>query len=206
MSDCDSPIPTRRTTRPAGSSGSTAISIWRSSSRARGRGGAIRRSLWLHTNWAMAAAGSRRCRPGHCAIMGGWLKHGRPAGYDRDKLEDCCGGGDFTPGAVPASRAKATTMRSDGRLVDDMMVFGSPDRGGVVAKGFWLEPPDLRGASIARNSTPFRTKCADCWRSWRTRPSAATAVVGDADYRRRCCATTPPRRGVGRSVGAPHPQ
>lgn len=25
-----------------------------------------------------------------------WLKHGRPAGYDRDRLEDLFGGGDFT--------------------------------------------------------------------------------------------------------------
>lgn len=28
------------------------------------------------------------------------------------------------------------------------MVFGSPERGGLVAKGFRLEPPDLRGASF----------------------------------------------------------
>ncbi|MBP6505963.1 MAG: hypothetical protein KA257_00230 [Opitutaceae bacterium] len=30
------------------------------------------------------------------------------------------------------------------------MLFGSPERGGVAAKGFRLEPPDLRGASITR--------------------------------------------------------
>jgi hypothetical protein len=29
-----------------------------------------------------------------------------------------------------------------------MLVFGSPERGGLVAKGFRLEPPDLRGASF----------------------------------------------------------
>ena len=106
-------------------------------------------SLWLHTNWALAAAVAA-LPPAVTAIWAVWLKHGRPAGYDRDKLEDLLRGGDFGPGAGAGLAGRSHDHAPDGRLVDDMMVFGSPDRGGVVAKGFWLEPPDLRGASIAR--------------------------------------------------------
>lgn len=38
----------------------------------------------------------------------------------------------------------------DGRFVDGMIVFGSLERGSSVAKGFWIEPADVRGASYAR--------------------------------------------------------
>ena len=38
----------------------------------------------------------------------------------------------------------------DGRFVDDLIVFGSLESGATVARGFWIEPPDLRGASHAR--------------------------------------------------------
>jgi hypothetical protein len=106
-------------------------------------------SLWLHTNWALAGV-IAALPPGLTAIWAVWLKHGRPAGYDRDRLEDLLRGGDFGPAAGAGLAGRSHDRAPDGRLVDDMLVFGSPDRGGVVAKGFWLEPPDLRGASIAR--------------------------------------------------------
>lgn len=38
----------------------------------------------------------------------------------------------------------------NGLRVGDMLVYGSPERGAIVAKGFWLETADLRGASISR--------------------------------------------------------
>jgi hypothetical protein len=62
----------------------------------------------------------------------------------------CCAAAISDRLPVPPSPGALCDRAPDGRLVDDLIVFGSPDRGGVVAKGFWLEPPDLRGASIAR--------------------------------------------------------
>lgn len=38
----------------------------------------------------------------------------------------------------------------NGVFCDDLMLYGSPERGAIAARGFWVEPPDLRGASIAR--------------------------------------------------------
>ena len=78
------------------------------------------------------------------------LKHGKPAGYDRDKVEDLFRGGDFTREGDLFTHTKAHPDAPDGRFVDGLLVFGSPERGGLVAKGFWLEPPDLRGASFER--------------------------------------------------------
>lgn len=38
----------------------------------------------------------------------------------------------------------------NGMFCDGILLYGSPERGAVAAKGFWLEPPDARGASIDR--------------------------------------------------------
>lgn len=38
----------------------------------------------------------------------------------------------------------------NGVFCDDLIIYGFPERGAIAAKGFWVEPPDLRGASIAR--------------------------------------------------------
>jgi len=78
------------------------------------------------------------------------LRQGKPAGYDRDKLDQLLGGADFTKNASPITHTKTHATAPDGRFVEGMLVFGSPERGGVVAKGFRLEPPDLRGASFER--------------------------------------------------------
>jgi len=37
----------------------------------------------------------------------------------------------------------------NGYFAEGLIVFGSPDKGGVAAKGFILQPPDLRGGSVA---------------------------------------------------------
>jgi hypothetical protein len=86
-------------------------------------------------------------------LVGGWLvlfKHGKPAGYDRDKLDELLGGGDFTRAEAVASLAKSHTDAPEGRFVRGMLVFGAPERGGLAAKGFRLERPDSRGASHER--------------------------------------------------------
>ncbi len=80
----------------------------------------------------------------------GLLRHGKPAGYDRDKLEDLIGGGHFTQATAGESLGKEHTRAPEGRFVNGLLLFGSPERGGVAARGFVLEPPDLRGASFAR--------------------------------------------------------
>jgi len=38
----------------------------------------------------------------------------------------------------------------NGVRADDLLIYGSLERGAIVAKGFYLEPPDLRGASFER--------------------------------------------------------
>ena len=76
------------------------------------------------------------------------FRQGKPAGYDRDKLDDLLGGADFTRDGESITHTKAHAAAPDGRMVAGMLVFGSPERGGLAAKGFRLEPPDLRGASF----------------------------------------------------------
>ena len=54
-------------------------------------------TFWLHTNWVVA--GTVAAIP--LGLTAGWilgLKHGRPAGHDRDQLEDLLRGGNFGPG------------------------------------------------------------------------------------------------------------
>lgn len=87
------------------------------------------------------------------AFVVGWvvfLRNGRPAGFDRDLVEQWLGGGHFTRSMPGESVGRSHTRAPEGRFVDGMIVFGAPERGTVVAKGFLLETPDLRGASVAR--------------------------------------------------------
>lgn len=41
----------------------------------------------------------------------------------------------------------------DGWFRDGMILYGFPERGGLAVKGFWIEPPDVRGASFATLNT-----------------------------------------------------
>jgi type IV secretion system protein TrbE len=70
----------------------------------------------------------------------------------------------------------------NGVFAENLLLYGSLERGAVAAKGFWLEPPDLRGASNERRNA-FQDKVR-----------ALLALVGpgrrlqvqwscDADYR-----------------------
>jgi hypothetical protein len=79
------------------------------------------------------------------------LKHGKPAGYDRDKLEDLAGGGDFSRSTgerssllsgFPRRHAKAP----EGYFAENLILYGSLEKGAVAARGFVIQPPDLRGA------------------------------------------------------------
>ena len=38
----------------------------------------------------------------------------------------------------------------NGMFCDGILLFEAPERGAIAAKGFWVEPPDVRGASIDR--------------------------------------------------------
>jgi hypothetical protein len=78
------------------------------------------------------------------------FRQGKPAGYDRDRLDQMLGGGDFTREGTGKTDTKHHAAAPDGRFASGMLVFGSPEKGGVVAKGFRLERPDLRGASFER--------------------------------------------------------
>lgn len=78
------------------------------------------------------------------------FRQGKPAGYDRDWLDQRLGGGDFTREAVSKSNTRSHAGAPEGWFAQGMIVFGNPEQGGLVAKGFRLEPPDLRGASVER--------------------------------------------------------
>jgi hypothetical protein len=45
---------------------------------------------------------------------------------------------------------KPHAQAPNGVFCDGMILYGFPERGAIAAKGFWIEPPDLRGASFAR--------------------------------------------------------
>lgn len=85
-----------------------------------------------------------------CAIWALGLRHGKPAGHDGDWLDQRLGGGDFGPNTAAKTHTRAHSGAPDGRFVKDMIVFGSPERGGLVARGYRLDRPDLRGASHER--------------------------------------------------------
>jgi hypothetical protein len=106
-------------------------------------------SLLFRMNWVLAGTGA--ALPLVVSLV--WVlgfRHGKPAGYDRDLMENLLGQGNFGRGLETFSLGRTHTRAPEGRFVDGLMVYGSPDRGGLVAKGFWIEPPDLRGASFAR--------------------------------------------------------
>ena len=64
------------------------------------------------------------------------FRQGKPSGYDRDKLDQLLGGADFTREGGSITHTKSHAAAPDGRMVEGMLVFGSPERGGLVAKGW----------------------------------------------------------------------
>ena len=133
-----------------------------------------------------------------------WLKNGKPAGYDRDRIAAWLGGGNFTRGGAKGARARTHDRAPDGFILPghDFIVSGSPERGGIAAKGFWLEPPDLRGASFERLNAfqdrvrallatvgpgrrlQFQWSCDSDYRSELLRYHAATQRATDPAVRR----------------------
>lgn len=110
------------------------------------------------------------------------LKHGKPRGYDRDRIEQALGLGDFSRGEATANVARTHDRAPDGRFVNGLLVFGSPERGGLAAKGIWVEPPDLRGASNARlnlHQDQVRALLALLGPGWRMQ----VQWLCDSDYR-----------------------
>lgn len=45
---------------------------------------------------------------------------------------------------------KPHAQAPNGVFCDGLILYGFPERGAIAAKGFWVEPPDVRGASFAR--------------------------------------------------------
>lgn len=78
------------------------------------------------------------------------LRHGRPAGHDRDKVEAILGGGSASPSDGQDLRGKTHDKAPEGQFVNGFILYGSPERGGLASKGFRIVPPDLRGANIDR--------------------------------------------------------
>lgn len=78
------------------------------------------------------------------------LRHGKPRGHDRDVVDTAFGRGNGSPGLPVSDYGRTHDRAPDGQLVNGFVLFGSPERGGVAAKGYRIECPDLRGASVAR--------------------------------------------------------
>jgi len=78
------------------------------------------------------------------------LRHGKPRGYDRDRADMVMGRENGSPGVGATPQGKTHDRPPEGRFVNGFVLYGSPEQGGVVVKGYQFEPPELRGASIAR--------------------------------------------------------
>lgn len=115
------------------------------------------------------------------------LRQGKPAGYDRDRLDQLLGGAHFTREGSCKTDTRPHAAAPEGRFVDGMLLFGSPETGGVVAKGFRLERPDVRGASFDRLNTyqdQVRALLALLSPGWRLQ----VQWWADADYRKELVA------------------
>lgn len=130
------------------------------------------------------------------------LRHGKPRGYDRDWLGAKLGGSHAAPDPVDVTHGKTHDRAPDGRFVNGFVLFGSPERGGVATKGFRLEPPDLRGASIERlnafqdqvrallalvgagRRVQFQWSCDSDYRTELLRYQEKTQAVADPEIRR----------------------
>ena len=86
-----------------------------------------------------------------CALFVMFFFQGKPPGYARDLAESLTTRGSSSP----LERRGVAPMFSpfpDGYLHDDLLVFGSPNSGGQVAMGFWIEAPSLHHASNAERN------------------------------------------------------
>jgi hypothetical protein len=139
------------------------------------------------------------------AVTSVWVlgfRHGKPLGYDRDKVDVLRGRGDSSPADSAQTQAKTHDRAPDGRFVNGFVLFGSSERGGVVVKGYGLESPDLRGASINRlnafqdqlramlalvgpgRRVQFQWSCDSDYRAELLRYHERTQTLSDPDIRR----------------------
>jgi hypothetical protein len=70
----------------------------------------------------------------------------------------------------------------NGYFADGMLLFGALEKGGVAAKGFVLQPPDLRGASIALLNA-YQDKIRTCIANLGERMRAQFQWTCNSDYR-----------------------
>jgi hypothetical protein len=72
----------------------------------------------------------------------------RHPSFPRDVAETLLTGGDAAPGLVGSTKGGGfRTDLPDGFFMNDLLVFNGLGPGGYVAKGFWLDVPDLHHAS-----------------------------------------------------------
>src|SRR5688572_13314422 len=116
-----------------------------------------------------------------CGLFVAFFVQGKPTGYARDLFESLTTHGDASSLANHRS-APLITSFPDGYLCDGLIVFGSPNQGGRVAKGFWIEVFSLHHASNAeRNAFQERIR-----QLLRLLPKGFTMQVQwwvDSDYR-----------------------
>ncbi|MFZ5497029.1 MAG: VirB4 family type IV secretion system protein [Verrucomicrobiota bacterium] len=88
------------------------------------------------------------------ALVLGWvvlLKQGKPPGYDRDRIEQFLGGGDFcrqsgNPHVLMVRLPRRHAKAPEGYFAENLILFGSLECGSIAAKGYAILPSDLRGA------------------------------------------------------------
>jgi hypothetical protein len=83
------------------------------------------------------------------------LRHNKPAGYAADWFDQCISGDGFSlrrahNHQIPPMRCAMSSHAPNGFFAEGLMVFGALEKGGCASKGYVLQPPDLRGGSIAQ--------------------------------------------------------
>ena len=87
------------------------------------------------------------------------LQQSGPPGFLRDRLEAVVNGGDAKPSPTTARVGSPLfTSFPDGWVAEQMILFGGLS--GQVARGFWIDVPDLRNASFAE-----RNRAQEAWSS-----------------------------------------
>ena len=78
------------------------------------------------------------------------LRHNKPDGYAEDWFDQKFNGEGWAF-MVRAQPPSPIAMKSapNGHFAEGLILFGSLEKGGTAAKGYVLQPPDLRGGSVA---------------------------------------------------------
>jgi len=117
--------------------------------RGHGGGGCVRAARPGAARQLPASPVSARRSPSADTRLGVVVEAWQTAGYDATNWTTCSAAAVYAPRCA-STHTKSHDRAPDGRLVDGLIVLGRPSAAGRSPKGFWLEPPDLRGASFER--------------------------------------------------------